>query len=373
MVYNLNDRKYLLIIFRYLTREVYTTALATALLLLVVFSSNQLVHFLSDAAKGHYTIGMAMRLMMLQLPLLLGYFLPLGLFLGILIAYGRFYTNNEATVMFACGLSYKKFVQMTLLMASFTFLVVSIFTIWIKPILELSLERMRIEALAASPVELLTPGRFQAIHHGDIVLYVESLSSDHQRMKKVFVAKKTEGGLSWDVVSARAGYQYIDPKTQGKFLVLEDGHYYSGAPGQNEYRALQFEKFGVRLDHEALHIPEKTKLMTISSLWSHRDQNGVVAELHWRLAMPLSVFILVLLAIPLSRVRPRQGSFAKLVPALLLYMMYVNLLLVGKLWLKKGIVPGFIGLWWVHFAVLMVAIFLLLKQSGKLQRLGGLR
>ena len=46
------------------------------------------------------------------------------------------------------------------------------------------------------------------------------------------------------------------------------------------------------------------------------------AELNWRITLILAVPLMALLAVPLSRVNPRQGRFAKILPALLLYLIY---------------------------------------------------
>ena len=46
------------------------------------------------------------------------------------------------------------------------------------------------------------------------------------------------------------------------------------------------------------------------------------AELQWRFALVLAVPLMALLAVPMSSVNPRQGRFAKVIPAVLLYLIY---------------------------------------------------
>ena len=78
------------------------------------------------------------------------------------------------------------------------------------------------------------------------------------------------------------------------------------------------------------------------------------------LAMPLLVFIVTLLAVPLSKVNPRQGRFLKLLPAIFLYMAYLGLLIAARGALDKGRLPPALGLWWVHgifFAIGMVLLY----------------
>ncbi len=58
--------------------------------------------------------------------------------------------------------------------------------------------------------------------------------------------------------------------------------------------------------------------------------------------------VLTLVAVPLSRLRPRQGRYARVGFAIVVYFVYSNLLSPSKVWLEKGDLPPAIGVWWVH-------------------------
>ena len=90
------------------------------------------------------------------------------------------------------------------------------------------------------------------------------------------------------------------------------------------------------------------------------------AELQWRLSIPLLVFVVTLLAVPLAKVNPRQGRFLKLLPAILLYMAYLALLIGARGQLDKGRIPMQLGLWWVHVLFLLIGAGLFLWQPAKL-------
>jgi lipopolysaccharide export system permease protein len=83
----------------------------------------------------------------------------------------------------------------------------------------------------------------------------------------------------------------------------------------------------------------------------------------WRLSIPLSAFVLMLLALPLSYTRPRQSRYTNLLPAILLYIVYVNLLFVSRNWLEIKMVPIALGMWWVHAVLLLIAGSLLFLQK----------
>ncbi len=86
------------------------------------------------------------------------------------------------------------------------------------------------------------------------------------------------------------------------------------------------------------------------------------AELHWRIAAPISVFLLTLLAVPLSYVGPRQGRYGKVVLGLVVYLFYSNLIGLGQSWMGKGKLPEAVGLWWIHAIVLAAALILIGKR-----------
>jgi lipopolysaccharide export system permease protein len=83
------------------------------------------------------------------------------------------------------------------------------------------------------------------------------------------------------------------------------------------------------------------------------------AELHARLAMPLMCAVLALLAVPLARLRPRQGRYARVWIAVVIFFLYVNLITVGKVWIARGALPEVFGLWWTHAAVLLLALLII--------------
>src|SRR3989339_1603867 len=103
-----------MLIFRYISKEIYSGMLATTLVLLLIFMLNQLVHYLNQAATGEITTRALFQIMSLQVPLLLGYLLPLGLYIGIFIALGRMYADQEMTVLASCGFSSTRLLSMVM-------------------------------------------------------------------------------------------------------------------------------------------------------------------------------------------------------------------------------------------------------------------
>src|SRR5450830_1831533 len=116
-----------LIVFRYLSREVLITLSAVSAVLLVITMSGRFVKFLAQAASGQLDPGSLFLIMGFRLPGFLQLILPLGLFLGILLAYGRLYLESEMTVLSATGMSQQRLLGMTMAPA----LLVALLVAWI--------------------------------------------------------------------------------------------------------------------------------------------------------------------------------------------------------------------------------------------------
>lgn len=347
------------LIFRYLAKETYTTMLAVTSILVLIFMSHQFVHYLGDAAVGRLTPKAVLQLMCIQIPLLLGFMLPLGLFLGILLSYGRFYVDNEMTILTACGISKGQILKMSLMFASLVTLMVAVIMWWVEPTMAKHRNEIIAKAAASSPIERIAPGRFQLV--GDWILYTEGITRDRQKMSKVFAAnipKPDITGLgfpSLDVVTAEHAFE---KKTDNNsFIVLANGHRYLGVAGRNKYQIVKFDEYGVRLPGKLPEANKKEEYMSIVELLKQRTLNRMAsAELQWRMAMPISVIVLTFFAVPLSEVKPRKGKFSHLFPAIVIYITYTDLLFLGRAWIESGKLPAEIGMWWIHGSMLLFAL-----------------
>jgi len=364
-----------LIVFRYLSREVLLTLSAVSAVLLVIIMSGRFIKYLAQAAQGLLDPGVLLLIISFRIPGFLQLILPLGLFLGILLAYGRLYLESEMTVLSATGMSPQRLFAYSLA----PLLLVAALTAW----LSLSLAPAGIAKVAdilnqqdgMTEFDTLVPGRFQAMKDGSRVTYTEGLSDDRGQLAGVFISEKRmqrqvegekpkQSGIT--VLVAEKGRQVIQADGS-RYLILENGYRYDGNPGQADYRATQYETHGVLLPKPSVsaEIGEREAVPTRELIGS--DEPRYQAELQWRLSIPLLVFIVTLLAVPLARVNPRQGRFLKLLPAILLYMAYLALLIGARGQLDKGKIPMELGLWWVHALFLLIGAVLFLWQPMKLK------
>lgn len=361
-----------MIITRYITREVMTALIAVITILLLAFVSQQVVRYLNYVAVGKIPTNILLELVSFEVPYLAALLLPLALYLGILLAYGRLYADNEMAVMQMSGFGEKQIMRLTAIIALAVTGFVFVLMLWINPLISAKRQQiMQSDEATLHLIQTLMPGRFQVSPDGKHVMYVEQLSRDHTRAENVFIAKELKNPNSmdqknWMVVFASQGYQIKDKASSEVFFVTADGYRYEGTPGQNDYKIIQFKKYAVRIpqtDMRIAHMQDET--LTTTQLLQDYTNPKRAAEFQWRFSIGLSTLLLALLAAPLSTVRPRQGRYLVLLPAALVYIVYINLLFVSRYWVEQGVMPISIGMWWVHAVVLLLVVTAFLAKSKK--------
>ncbi|WOE80650.1 LPS export ABC transporter permease LptF [Pseudomonas protegens] len=359
-----------MIVFRYLSREVLLTLSAVSAVLLVIIMSGRFVKFLAQAASGALDPGSLFLIMGFRLPGFLQLILPLGLFLGILLAYGRLYLESEMTVLSATGMSQQRLLGMTMIPAALVALLVAWLSLSLAPQGANQFQLLLNKQDALTEFDTLVAGRFQALNDGTRVTYTEQLSEDRTNLSGVFISEKRlsrekkDQGIS--VLVAEKGHQDIRPDGN-RYLILENGYRYDGNPGEANYRVIKYDTYGVLLERPDVsdEVTDRDAMPTADLIG--RDDLRARAELQWRLSLPLLVFIVTLMAVPLSRVNPRQGRFLKLIPAILLYMAYLTILIAVRGAMEKGKISPALGLWWVHLLFLAIGLGLMYWEPLRLK------
>jgi lipopolysaccharide export system permease protein len=359
------------IIFRYLAKEVFITLISLTSILVLIFLSNQLIQYLNRAASGSIPGVIIMKLMMLELPTLLSLLIPLGFYVAMLVAYGRLYAESEMTVLRACGYGPNQLLKHSFIMASVVAVIVAGVMIWATPHIYVARAKLLRTTGIQTLVQTIMPGRFHAVNDGQEVFYVQSMSRDHTKADQVFLARRSKekdnDKIRWDILWADKAFAETDAKTGEDYIILQDGKEYQGTPGQADYQIAEFGEYKARLPHPIVKITDDLRTSSTASLWPLNNADpGKAAELQWRLSVPIMVLTLTLVAVPLSRINPRSGKYAKLFPAILIYILYANLMFIGRNAIVSGTVPPWIGLWWIHLLVVALGLFLIWRNQVKL-------
>jgi lipopolysaccharide export system permease protein len=337
-----------MILIRYLNRQVLQATAALAMVLLVVAMLGRLLRYLAQASQGELDPGVLLVLMAYRVPGFLQLILPLALLLGILLAYGRMYADNEMTVLGACGISGRRLFRNTLLSTLLVGMTVAFLSLYATPrSLTRAANLLEVQA-NLNEFDLMVPGIFQNLSDGARTSYAETI--ERGVMQQVFMHEAQS-----DRVIVAETAELVEEDDGRRFVQFRNGSLTEGLEGNRRLTLTSFDTMGVVLPPRELVFEPVLEVEAMSNAeLFNMDNPEQQAELQWRFSLIALIPVLTLLGVPFSRVNPREGQFARIVPALLLYMAYFGLLLISRDLIVRGSLPAGLGLWWVHglFAVL---------------------
>jgi lipopolysaccharide export system permease protein len=286
--------------------------------------------------------------------------IPVGFFLAIMLALARLYHDSEMAAMMSCGIGPGQLYRAILTLGGVLAIVVAVLALVVSPAALRQVEVFAAQAKREASIGLLEAGRFVSFADGKAALYAEALTPD-RHLHQVFVQRRN--GDRVEVIVADEAWQE-DVGDGIRVLIFARGHRYEGEPGDARFRLVQFAEHGIPFEIPAAGpVQLDPEALTTAALLSSSDPANR-AELHWRLGVPLTLLVLAILAVPLARTEPRKGRFAGLASAVLVYLIYANLLAAGRGWIERGQVPEVAGLWWVHGLFLASAGLMLVYQLG---------
>ena len=352
---------------RYIFREITLTWLGVTMVLMLILLTNQFARVLGDVAKGKLPKDAAFDVIGLSVAQYLTILVPVGLFLSVMLALGRLYRDSEMPAMMACRIGpagvYRPLLWLLVPLAP----AVAWLGVAGAPYALAEVDRIGAEARREADLASIEPGRFTVFGPDQAVVYGESVTPEGE-MENVFIQRQADNGLV-EVVVADRGEQLDSDDLEYRLLVLHNGRRYEGVPGTSQFRVVEFAEHGIPYRLPSLERADpKPRAMSFSALRQSGSPEHI-AEQQWRISLPLATIFLAFLAVPLSKSRPRAGRYGRLAVALLVFIIYFNMLSAAKAWIEQESISPALGLWWVHACVVLITIALLAYQNNWHKRL----
>jgi lipopolysaccharide export system permease protein len=361
------------IIDRYLLRELAASFLGATVILLLIVVGTAVADLLAKIARGRIPADLLFTLIALRSVDALTVLMPLAVFLGVLLAYGRLWRDSEMAVLQSSGLDLGGIVRPLGLLIVPMMVVLGAISFWLAPASVRLAQALLEEANRSLIIAGLEPGRFVELPGKDGEIYVGEMSDDGTRFKRMFVESeridRETGQTRIDVITATHGFLYHDADGIGRYLALEDGFRVEGTLGEDDYRLMRFARNDIKLpDNEGEDNDTAAKRAAPTGVLLRAGDDPVMrAELHWRLAAPLSALILTLLALPLSKSNPREPRYARLLVAVLAWWVFNTALGLGRSWIsQEKLAPAF-GFWWVYLPTIAIALWMI-RSSQRMPR-----
>ncbi len=346
-----------------LIKELISTAAGAFLILIGIVLAQRAGTLVRLAAKGILPNDAITTILGFNMVKFLPMVLSLSLFLATLMTLSRWYRDSEMVIWFSGGLSINRWIRPVLTFIFPVILFILALSLFVMPWATSKGELYRTQLEARDDLATISPGVFKESGNGDRVFFMESFDELGNVVKNIFVQTLQHQKLG--VIVAAQGSRYTE-KNGDNFVLMENGKRYEGSRGSAEFSTTTFEKYAIRIEaKEAKEEPPSTQSKSTKELVSSSNNNNK-AELQWRLAIPISALILSLLAIPLSALDPRAGRSANFILALVIYIIYNNLLSIFQAWVAQGKLSALVGLWPVHAFFLLLTIYLFRRRAQQL-------
>ena len=348
-----------MIIRRYLVKETLKTQGAILFILLLIFFSQKLIRILSSAIEGNIPRDLIMPLLVLGVSNMADLILPLSLFLGVLVTFGRLYSDSEMVAMHACGVKKNLNYQVVFFLCILTCALTTINCIWFGPWSSLKQDQLVENAKINPSLAGLLAGQFQQTPDGNSVIYISNV--DKNNLENVFIAKiNPKDNQRPSIIIANKGKTGNDAQGN-QIITLDDANRYEGTAQLKDFRITNFHNYmGIikpkELDSNNDEINDVQQL-SLTDLYETKTIKSE-AEFYWRLTLIISVPLMAFLVIPLSISNPRQGRLAQILPALLLYLVYFLLASSIKANAGKGRLDPALWFYIINLGYFILAIIL---------------
>ena len=339
-----------------LAHELISTAGGVFVILVGIIIAQRAGNLIRLAAKGILPNDAINTLLGFSMVKFMPMILSLSIFLAVLLTLTRWHRDSEMVVWFSSGLSITQWIRPILTFALPVIVLISMLSFLVMPWAVDKVEDYRVQLKSRDDLSSINPGVFKESRNGERIYFIESFDELGNVVKNIFV-QTTQHKKIGVVVASQGSREKAE--NGDDFLVMEKGRRYEAKANSAEVSTTEFERYAIRVEtKEVARVPEDTNAKSTQDLLN-TTSSADKAELQWRLAIPVSALILVLLAIPLSFVDPRAGRSLNLIFALVIYLIYNNILSIFQAWVTQGRLNASVGLWPVHtfFALLVFYMF----------------
>jgi lipopolysaccharide export system permease protein len=343
-----------------IAQDLLMTLLSVWTVIVVIIVSREFVRVLDKAVQGQVPNDVLLTMLGLKTVAIGVSLLPPAVFMAVLMVLGRMYRDQEMSAIFAAG-GGASVVYRAVFLVIFP---LTVFAGWCSfyaaPWAETQMEKIYQQGKESADLRGIAAGKFSDYSQGELIFYVESISKD-STMHQVFVQQRDNSGKQ-GIISARSAT--LQDLPEGRYIVFAEGQRVQGQPGQLDYSIEQFKEYAVRVaGQESTMNISRLAGLAVDALWGNADI-GNITELQRRLSIPLSLFLLSFIGVPLAQVSPRGGVYGNILIGFLIYFSYGNFVRLSQVWVTNGSMPVWLGGFAVNIFLVLIGVALLTRFYG---------
>lgn len=348
-----------MLISSYLTREILRPFVLICAVLLLLMVSYSALGYLADAASSLIPAQLLAILILAKTVAAFELFLPLALYITLLLGLGKLYSDQEISALQASGMSPFGLIRALLPLILIITLLTAYVSLYVRPwAYELRYDSKR-QAEQTYDFDRLESGYFYENEDTGRVYFVKSIDESTKLKDEIFVYELKEGYVR--VIYADQAYHVASDNDEPPVMVFLVGTAYQLETDGTD-TVLNFDRLSVLPEAEEVVAAEFKRKAAASTLLARSTNPEEIAEFQWRATSAAKAFLMALLAILLAKTTPRQGRYGKLVLGILLFFVVHSSNLVIKTWLEQGKISPFPGMW-SGVAVLLVLTAVLSRRE----------
>ncbi len=356
--YKMGRRKLVTVLDKMIIHDLLKTLLSVLTVIVVIIVSRKFIRILDEAIAGQVSNETLLSILGLKTISATVEFLPVALFMAVLMVMGRMYRDQEmSAVASAGGGAGTLYRAVFLLVVPLSVLALGL-SLYVSPWAEANVDQIMKQGEESADLRGIAAGKFSEYSQGDLVFYVEKISDD-KKMHNVFVQNRQHGNM--DIINADAAR--IEELADGRYIIFENGEQVRGQPGTLNYVIEQFVEYAVRLETKESVVSINRQALGVDLLWGSKVK-AYIAELQRRFSVPLGALLLSFIAVPLAQISPRGGVYGNMLVGFLIYFSYGNLVRVSQSWVMTGTIPAWLGGASVNVLLLLIGSFLLARLYG---------
>lgn len=344
-----------------LKNELFFNSLSTILILSGIVVAQRGVIVFRLASKGIIPNDSILTILVFSLIKYLPILLTLTLFLTILLTLSRWFKDSEMMIWFSSGLGLTSFIRPILFFSLPIILLIGFLSLYLSPWATQKSEEYKAGLKNRDELATISPGSFKESKSKDRVFYVEGFGDLGSKVKNVFVQSEQNGKLG--IIVSNEGSR-VSTNTDDEYIVLKKGKRYEVNHENNHFTEIKFSDYGFLVEKKLPPIIDVNQVEAMPTLLLLLTKgNREIAEFVWRVSLPISGIVLIILAIPLSFINPRSGRSVNIIIAIMIFAIYNNLMGVTQSYINLGKLNPYIGGSIVHLFILLIASYLMLRRN----------
>ncbi|MDC3113642.1 LptF/LptG family permease [Gammaproteobacteria bacterium] len=332
--------------------EVLKSTCAILLIFFFLVVGSRFVGYFEQASEGLIDPNIIFKVVFLRFPDFITLLMPLSFFLGITLTISRLYAESEIYGYFSAGLSKISLIKFLIPQSIMFFLITLVLSLYIAPYTkELSSELISIDTFEEQ-FQSIEPKKVIKFVDKNGFIYVEE--KNDKTFRKVTTVISNEGTSSL-VIANEMSFNDLGSSLDLKF---KNGSLHQGILEDEVKIISSFGELKLPLDKEITKI----KGLSLSKLFDY-SSNSSNSEILWNISIPITIFVLLILGVTMSKVEPRQGRLSVMLPAIAIYILYLSLLILGRDFDEDNFIDSQYYFFLVHILFLIVGLLGLVKSS----------